>query len=60
MENDKYLSIKELCEYLGITRTTFCLMRKTNPDFPKPIKIMASGKWKKSEIDSYLEGTREK
>ncbi|MDR2267919.1 MAG: AlpA family phage regulatory protein [Holosporaceae bacterium] len=53
------LNIKEVCEYLSITRTTLWRLEK-NPDFPKPIMILSQKKWRKSEIDMYLEGTREK
>jgi predicted DNA-binding transcriptional regulator AlpA len=52
------LNIKELCEYLSVTRTTIWRLENEDPNFPKPIKILTQKKWRRSEIDEYLEGTR--
>ena len=57
--NKEILNIKEVCEYLSITRTTLWRLEKEE-SFPKPIMILSQKKWKRSEIDEYLEKTREK
>jgi predicted DNA-binding transcriptional regulator AlpA len=56
---DKLLDQGELQEYLGMSRFTIWKLQKKD-DFPKPIKILTKKKWKRSEIDEYLEKTREK
>jgi predicted DNA-binding transcriptional regulator AlpA len=45
---------------LGINRVTLWRLQKEDEKFPKPIIILSQKKWKKSEIDEYLEKTREK
>lgn len=52
------LSIKEVCEYLSITRTTLWKLEK-DEKFPKPVMILSQKKWKRSEIEEYLNKTRE-
>jgi predicted DNA-binding transcriptional regulator AlpA len=57
--NKEILNSNEVCEYLSITRTTLWRLEK-EPNFPQPVKILSQKKWKRSEIDEYLEKTREK
>jgi predicted DNA-binding transcriptional regulator AlpA len=59
-EDNKLLGQQEVWEYLGITRAGLYKLRKTAKDFPKPVKVLSLDKWRKSEIDEYLERTREK
>jgi predicted DNA-binding transcriptional regulator AlpA len=60
MEVEKeLLTQNEVSTILGIRRETFYRLQK-DPNFPKPIMILSQKKWRKSEIDMYLEGTREK
>jgi excisionase family DNA binding protein len=54
---EKLLSINELCEYLGISRVKLWQLRQDN-NFPKPINLGTQQKWKKSEIEAYIESTR--
>ena len=56
--NDKLLDQKELAEYLGMSKVTVWKLQKEK-DFPRPIVILTKKKWKRSEIDEYLERTRE-
>jgi predicted DNA-binding transcriptional regulator AlpA len=56
---DKLLGQQELWEYLGITRAGLYKLQKTDESFPKPVKVLSLKKWRKSEIDEYLEKTRE-
>ncbi len=53
------LDQKELGEFLGVSKFIIWQLQKKE-DFPKPVKIMSKKKWKKSEIEEYLEKTREK
>jgi predicted DNA-binding transcriptional regulator AlpA len=55
---DKLLDQKELGEYLGMSKVTIWKLQKDS-NFPKPVIILTKKKWKRSEIDLYLEGTRE-
>ena len=54
---DKLFDISELIKYLHISRAGFYNLQKKD-DFPKPVLVIEKKLWKKSEIDSYLEGTR--
>lgn len=57
---DRLLDIKESCEYLHLTRDGFYKLRKSFIDFPHPVKVGKKQLWRRSEIDEYLEKTREK
>lgn len=35
------LTLEEVCKVLGIKRTTFYKLRKTDPTFPKPIEALS-------------------
>jgi excisionase family DNA binding protein len=59
MKQKELLTITELAEHLGVHRCTITKLQK-NKDFPKPVMILTQKKWKRSEIDAYLEKTREK
>jgi predicted DNA-binding transcriptional regulator AlpA len=55
---DRLFDISELIKYLHISRAGFYnLLKKDN--FPKPLLVIEKKLWKKSEIDEYLERTRE-
>jgi predicted DNA-binding transcriptional regulator AlpA len=58
--DNKLLGQREVWEYLGITRAGFYKLRKTTKDFPKPVKVLSLDKWKRGEIDEYLEQTRKR
>jgi predicted DNA-binding transcriptional regulator AlpA len=58
MTEKELLTINELAEHLGVHRCTITKLQKKT-DFPKPIMILTQKKWKRSEIDAYLEKTRE-
>jgi predicted DNA-binding transcriptional regulator AlpA len=57
-EDNKLLGQREVWEYLGITRAGLYKLQKTDKNFPKPMIVLSLKKWKRSEIDAYLEGTR--
>jgi predicted DNA-binding transcriptional regulator AlpA len=56
---EKLLDQNQLCEYLEVSKFTVWKLQKEK-DFPKPVMILSKKKWKRSEIDEYLEKTREK
>jgi predicted DNA-binding transcriptional regulator AlpA len=58
--NAELLTIKEVCEYMRISTVTFFRLRKKEENFPRPVLSNKKKLWKKSEIDEYLERTREK
>jgi excisionase family DNA binding protein len=55
--NRELLTIKELCEYMRISKVTLFRLRKEE-NFPKPVLSYKKQLWKRSEIDEYLEKTR--
>jgi predicted DNA-binding transcriptional regulator AlpA len=55
---DKLLDQGQLCKYLEVSKFTVWKLQKEK-DFPKPVMILSKKKWRKSEIDAYLEKTRE-
>ena len=59
MVEKELLTQNEVAMILGIRRETFWRLQKEE-SFPKPIMILSQKKWKRSEIDEYLEKTREK
>jgi predicted DNA-binding transcriptional regulator AlpA len=59
IQNKEILNSKELCQYLSMTRTTLWRLEKEDLNFPKPVMILSQKKWKRSEIDEYLEKTRD-
>jgi len=56
----EYVSYEEVMKILGIGRSTLWLWLKNKNDFPKPFKAGRKLRWKLSEIEAYLEKTREK
>ena len=47
----------EVCERLGIHKTTLHRWRDTNPDFPKPVRIGARAiAYRTEELEQWLEG----
>ena len=60
MVEKELLTQNEITTMLGINRVTLWRLQKEDKNFPKPMIILSQKKWKKSEIDEYLEKTREK
>lgn len=60
MVEKELLTQNEVATILGIRRETFWRLQKEDSNFPKPVMILTQKKWKRSEIDAYLEKTREK
>jgi predicted DNA-binding transcriptional regulator AlpA len=58
MVEKELLTQNEVATIMGIRRETLWRLQK-DPNFPKPIMILTQKKWKRSEIDEYLEKTRE-
>jgi predicted DNA-binding transcriptional regulator AlpA len=52
------LSITNLCNYLGVSRPGLFVVRRDDPNFPKPVLFNKKQLWRRSEIDAYLENTR--
>jgi predicted DNA-binding transcriptional regulator AlpA len=51
---DELLTMKKLCELLGVTSTT--IWRKMSKHkFPKPKKLFGKNIWRRSVIDKYIE-----
>ena len=59
IENEKYLTGPEVRELLRITKQTLVALKK-RPEFPKSYRPAGRDLWKKSEIESYLESTKQK
>jgi predicted DNA-binding transcriptional regulator AlpA len=53
------LTIKEVCDYMRISKVTFFTKLKKCENFPKPVLSYKKQLWKKSEINEYLERTRD-
>ncbi|MDR2724179.1 MAG: helix-turn-helix domain-containing protein [Holosporaceae bacterium] len=53
------LSQIDLTNIFKVTRGTIYLWVKTKSDFPKPFKAGRRLLWKRSEIESYLESSRQ-
>ena len=50
------LTSKQLCTYLGISRTWLYNIRKKDDSFPDPVKIGVSERmyWRKDQIDDFV------
>ena len=59
MDDDALLDIAKVCKYLNLSRSTFHRIRKVG-NFPSPYLIGEKQLWRKSDIDAYLEKTRER
>lgn len=53
------LNQKELGEYLGVSKFVIWQLQKKE-EFPKPVLIMNTKKWKKLDIDAYIESQKMK
>ena len=51
---DKLLSIKEVTNIIGFKTSTIYKFIKTK-NFPRPIKIGRSSRWKLSDVNKWLE-----
>lgn len=57
--SEQYLTRREICEALSISRSTFYRQLTLNPNFPKPIQISAACKrYRESELEQFIEGLR--
>lgn len=55
MQNDEYWTLKQFCEHIKVGRTTV-LNGVRSGRFPKPVKIYGLTRWKRSEVETWLEG----
>lgn len=54
----KYLTQKDLCRSLDVSRTTFWRLRKEE-GFPKPVHLVGRvWRWKDSEVKEWMEQRR--
>ena len=58
MTKDKLLTSVEVCEMLQISKPTLVALKK-RAGFPKPFRPGNKDLWKESEIEEYLESTRQ-
>jgi predicted DNA-binding transcriptional regulator AlpA len=58
VEGQEYLTLDEVEELVGMKQTSIHT-RVRFGHFPKPIKLEIRMAWKKSEIDEYLDRTRD-
>ena len=57
---DRYMNTVELREYMSVSKATLWRIVKTDDQMPKSYKVGERGvRWKKSEIDQWLEKTRD-
>ena len=57
---DRYMNTVELWEYMSVSKATLWRIVKTDDRMPKSYKVGERGvRWKKSEIDQWLEQTRD-
>ncbi|RUW72455.1 MULTISPECIES: AlpA family phage regulatory protein [unclassified Mesorhizobium] len=57
--NSKYLTDVQAGERFAVDRTTIWRWTRTNPAFPKPVKVSAgSTRWRLADIEAF-EATRE-
>lgn len=59
IDNEEYLTLEELEKKVNLKETSI-YMRIRFGDFPAPKKFKIRQAWKKSDIEEYLEKTREK
>tara|TARA_Y100001937_G_scaffold57477_1_gene78798 strand:- start:421 stop:612 length:192 start_codon:yes stop_codon:yes gene_type:complete len=60
VEEDKYMNTVELRNYMSVSKATLWRIVKTDDRMPKSYKVGERGvRWKKSEIDQWLEQTRD-
>jgi predicted DNA-binding transcriptional regulator AlpA len=55
MSNEEYWTIKEFCGHIKVGRTTVWNGVKSGR-FPKPVKICGLTRWKRSEVETWLDG----
>ncbi|MDR0580917.1 MAG: helix-turn-helix domain-containing protein [Holosporaceae bacterium] len=55
--NDELVTSKEVCEFLKISKVTLWSLEKKEI-FPRAILIGKKKRWKRSEIEAYLESAR--
>jgi predicted DNA-binding transcriptional regulator AlpA len=58
IEGATYLDSEEVAKKLGIAEITL-QVRTRAKEIPLPIKLKSRIWWKKSDVEAYLEGTRE-
>lgn len=52
---DRMLRDSEVAEFFAVTRQTIWNWARKSDGFPQPVKIGGTARWKKSEIETYLE-----
>lgn len=50
----EYISIKEICQHLGISRSTVYYQMR-NGDFPKQVKFGKSARWERQSVLSWID-----
>jgi predicted DNA-binding transcriptional regulator AlpA len=56
---DRYMNTVELRNYMSVSKATLWRIMNNDEKMPRPFKVGERGiRWKKSEIDQWLEQTR--
>jgi predicted DNA-binding transcriptional regulator AlpA len=58
IDNKRYIDSEEVARKIGIARSTLKVMVRAK-EVPMPMKLKTLTFWEESEIDEYLERTRE-
>lgn len=51
---EETIGISDIMDFFKVTRQTVHVWLKTNPNFPRPIKVGKRVVWKKTEIEKYI------
>lgn len=53
MENKNFIDAAELAAYLKCSRTTIYELGRTDPRFPKPLRLGRAVRWRRDQIDAW-------
>ena len=55
--NYSFLSAKQVTQWLGVSKTVLRKLRQ-EPDFPSPVRIAGSARWRSDELSAWAESRR--
>lgn len=51
-----FLRLKDVCQLIGLSKTTVWELSKRDPEFPKPVKLTSQcTAWRADELDAWIE-----
>ncbi len=53
------VTVRDVQEILRCSRSTVECLRKTDPDFPKPLRLGKIVRWRASDISTYIDSKAE-